>query len=173
MKKYDFAESENHWKGFLYDKDCQSEIVRSVFVPGQDTEESTDPATVAEARDDYRTVVTSNGEHFIRYACAAQNKDNQRRCGDCWGLVILPNQDFVRQNALRRADIKHGIRLGGKSIPWKVFGYLNLCAHVHRDGSMRISKFERCEFCQRDFPVEEKWYLDLPFVRPPTRPVRA
>jgi hypothetical protein len=155
-------EQENYWAGFLYDKDCQSAIVRYYFSPGIETTRTRDFDVVIEARENGRTPVTSNREDFIHFTRDAQRKDLNTDCQDCWGLAVIPNQDLVREDALRRANIKHDLRLGGRMIPWKAIAYANLCVRVERDGSVQVSRFERCRFCDRDYPINVGWYLDLP-----------
>jgi hypothetical protein len=164
MKAFVLSDSENSWTGFLYDKDCQSEVVRRVLKPGIITQEQLDPDTVAEARDDCRTIVTSNGDHFIRYISDAQKKPNNSRCEDCWGLVILPSADFSREHAFQKANIRNGIQLGGATIPWKAVAYANICVRLHKDGRVQISRFKRCQFCQLDSPLLASWYVDLPII---------
>ena len=111
VKAYVLNELENEWAGFLYDKDCQSAVVRMFFQPGIDTAKREDIDTVIEAREDVRTPVTSNGQDFIRYTRQVQRKVLNPRCQDCWGLVILPNEDLVREKALAKAQIKRGSAL--------------------------------------------------------------
>jgi hypothetical protein len=161
MKAHIFSEEENWWTGFLYDKDCQSKIVRRALRPGVASTRNKDPETVAEAREKSRTVVTSNGDDFVRYIKEAQKKDNNKNCEDCWGLVILPNSDLIREYSLERANIKNGIRLGGKLIPWKAVGYVNLCVKVDRGGKVHVARFERCLYCEEAFLIKEDWYQHL------------
>src|ERR1700759_2967857 len=102
-----FDETENRWEGFIYDRDCCSDIVQSFFSRGIITRhKANDPATVTEARDLGRTIITSNGTDFIRYIGKAQKKDNNVECNDCWGMIWLPNPDFDRQNSLERLRIE-------------------------------------------------------------------
>ncbi len=101
MKAYVLDESENFWSGFLLDKDCDSEIVKREF-PGTSATRIEDPAIVADARDNCQTIVTSNETDFIRFTLEAQKRDNSQMCEDCWGFLILPNKDFIREYALRR-----------------------------------------------------------------------
>ena len=155
---------ENRWSGFLYDKDSRSAIVQRFFKPGEHTQYPTDPETVVEARAECRTIVTSNGADFIRYVRDAQENKNLKDCQDCWGLVILPNRDYERENALRIADIGHGIRLGPTRlghtlIPWKAIGFANLCVTVEKSGQVKVSKEGRCPFCERDYPIPTEWGL--------------
>ena len=162
MKAHIVSEEENWWSGFLYDKDCQSGVVRWALSPGVTTTRNEDAETVAEARGQCRTLVTSNGDDFLRYIKEAQKKDNNKNCEDCWGLVILPNADLVRDYPLRRANVRKGIRVGGRLIPWKAVGYANLCIKLDREGRVRTARFERCQYCQEVNPIKEEWYRKLP-----------
>jgi hypothetical protein len=85
MKAFVICDAENQWSGFAYDNDCQSEVVRRFLKPGEAAEAGPDPAIVDSARDNCQTIVTSNGEDFIRYVREAQKKENLKRCEDCWG----------------------------------------------------------------------------------------
>jgi hypothetical protein len=83
-----FDESEKSWSGFLYDRDCCSEIVKSFFSRGVITRHKrNDPATVLEAKDESRTIITSNGDDFIRYIGESQKVNNRKVCADNWGMI--------------------------------------------------------------------------------------
>ena len=163
MKSFVLYEQENRWAGFLYDENAQSEVVRKYFLRGESSpRRKDDPAIVADARDAARTIVTTNQGHLIRYVREAQKISSRPVCNDCWGLVVLiPDKDLQREHALAKADIRHGIRLGGKLVPWKAIGYANLCVKVEKNGHLQVLRFRRCEFCQRDFPITAEWYADL------------
>lgn len=156
-------EMENRWGGFLFDENVQSEVVRKYFIPGQASARGKDDSMiVTDAREDARTIVTTNQGHLIHYIREAQKTSNRPLCNDCWGLVVLiPDKDFQRQHALEKADIRRGIRLDGQVIPWKAIAYANLCVKVEKNGKIQVLKFKRCPFCQRDFPITAPWYLNL------------
>jgi virginiamycin B lyase len=137
-KAFILNEDENLWSGFLYDKDACSAVVKQFFKAGVQTKYPQDPQTVAEARDECRTIVTSNGVDFMRFMREAQKKDNFKTCEDCWGVVIIPNRDFEREFALNKADISHGILLGKELVPWKTIGFANLCVTVEKSGQVRV-----------------------------------
>lgn len=163
MKAFVLNEGEHGWRGFLHDKDCCSEIVKKYF-PGIPTTEQRDQDTIHEARDESRTIVTSNGDHFIRGIHKAQNRDINPRCEDCWGLVILPNLDLAREYALKKANIKTGLKIGKTKLPWRSVAWANLCIRINHEGKMSVSRFTRCKFCQRDMPITEEWYENLRVV---------
>ena len=132
-----FHEDENRWSGFLYDKDSCSAAITDYFKPGKPTQFHDDLETVIEARDSCRTVITSNATDFLRYSRDAQKNKNLKSCNDCWGLVIVPNKDYARENALKAADIRHGVRLGDRQVPWKAVAFANLCVVVEKNGSSK------------------------------------
>ena len=152
-------EDENRWSGFLYDKDSCSAVITDYFKPGKPTQFQNDLDTVIEARDWCRTVITSNACDFLRYFRGVQKNKNLKSCNDCWGLVTVPNKDYERQNALRVADIRHGVRLGGRQVAWKAIAFANLCVLVEKNGTVKASKLERCPFCERDFPLPPEWRI--------------
>jgi hypothetical protein len=77
-------------------------------------------------------------------------------------LVILPNKDFERANALKAADIARGVKLGGQIVPWKAVGFANLNVSVEKNGIVKVSKIGRCPFCERDYPLPRSWNLTPP-----------
>jgi hypothetical protein len=122
MKAFVLSESENYWSGFLLERDCDSDIVRAFF-PGTITEKKDDADTTVEAREKCKTIVASNEKDFIRCIREAQKREIGPRCEDCWGLVVLPNKDLQRKNALEKANIKNGLKFGRRMMPWKAVGY--------------------------------------------------
>lgn len=152
-------QDENRWSGFLYDKDSCSTVMTHYFKPGKPTSFQNDLETVIEARERCLTVVTSNGPDFLRNFRDAQRNKNLKACNDCWGLVIVPNKDYDRENALRSADIKHGVRLGHRLVPWKAIAFANLCVVVEKNGTVKASKVGRCPFCEQDFPLPSGWRI--------------
>ncbi len=156
-KPFTLSQDENGWSGFLYDQDSCSAVVQQYFRPGKQTQCRHDPQTVFEARDQCRTIVTSNGVDFLRFMREMQKKDNFKTCEDCWGLVIIPNRDFERELAFSKANIAHGVRLGKELVPWKTVAFANLCVSVEKSGRIQVSKFERCKFCERDYPLPTRW----------------
>jgi hypothetical protein len=160
-KAYQLHEDENAWGGFVYDKDSCSDVVRKFF-RGVPTAKNYDPETVNEARDARKTVITSNEKHFVPLTCEAQSRSIFPRCHDCWGLVLIPNLDLQRQYAFNKARVKSGVLIQGKRLVWKAAMWANLCVKITSDGVMHVKKFERCEHCQHDTPIDADWYRNLP-----------
>ena len=144
----------------MSDKDCCSEIVQ-LFFPGVNTTKERDLDTIFEARDECRTVVTSNGDHFISGIRKAQKRDINPNCEDCWGLVILPNADLVRKYALEKAKINNGLTIGKTRLPWRSVGWANLCVRINNEGKITVTRFARCRFCEHDTPIGAEWYKNL------------
>ena len=164
-KAYVIGEDEHLWDGFMYDKDSNSETVRSLFPNGIPTEKQRDCETVIEARGEGRTILTANGTDFLRFMAEAQKVDNFDQCTYCWGVLWLPNHDYDKLNALKKLDIQHHVSVNGKILPWRSVGYLNLCVRVNRDGTLRVSRFKRrCQFCEKAAPMNEDWYIGLPVI---------
>jgi hypothetical protein len=164
MKAYQVHEDENGWRGFIFDKDSCSDVVKKFF-RGVPTSEKDDREVVNEARDESKTVITSNEKDFVRFTLEAQNRSIFPRCEDCWGLLIIPNADLQRQYAFAKAKISRGVQIGGERLTWKAAMWANLCVKITSEGKMTVRKFERCEHCQRDLPIDAEWYKSLPTVR--------
>lgn len=161
MKAYQIHEHENGWRGFIYDKDACSDVVTKFFPNGVLTTEREDRETVKEARDESKTIITSNEKDFIRFTLEAQNRSIFPRCEDCWGLVIVPNADLQRRWGFEKAKIRSGVQIGGERLTWKAAMWANLCVRITSEGKMIVRKFERCEHCQRDLPIDAEWYKRL------------
>ena len=161
VKAYQLHEDENGWRGFIYDKDSCSDVVKKFFPDGVLTTEKYDPETIKEARNEGKTVITSNEGDYIRFTLEAQNRSINPRCDDCWGLVIIPNADYQRRRAFAKAKIRSGVQIGGERLTWKAAMWANLYVKITSDGKMTVRKFERCKFCQRDSPIDTEWYKRL------------
>jgi hypothetical protein len=87
-------------------------------------------------------------------------------------LVIIPNKELHREFALRKANIKAGIRIAGEQLPWKAAAYANLCVAIEQTGTVKITKFERCLYCEKASPLlDQQWYKNLPVAHAARRPV--
>ena len=164
VKAYQLDEAENGWRGYLYDKDSDSEVVMKFFPDGVLTTKKEDRETVKEARDEAQTVITSNETDYIRFTLEAQNRSIFPRCEDCWGLVIIPNADLQRQRAFAKTKIRSGVQIGGGRLVWKAAMWANLCVKITSEGKVTVRKFERCKHCQRDLPIDADWYKNLPTI---------
>lgn len=173
MKRFQVDDNEIIWRGFLIDKDA--EAAAPYFKGASVATAHEDPDIVQEAWDRRRTIVTSNRRDFVRHIQQHQNRENQPRCRDLWGLVVIPNLHLLREKGL--SFIRHGLtpvsrveRLG-----WPGIALLNLYIHLTGDQKLEIRRFGRCSYCERDRPIPEPWnawYRSLPMVGNPTHPLR-
>lgn len=76
VKAYQLDEAENGWRGYLYDKDSDSEVVKKFFPDGVLTTKKEDRETVKEARDEAQTVITSNETDYIRFTLEAPEPEH-------------------------------------------------------------------------------------------------
>ena len=95
----------------------------------------------------------------MRFMREAQKKDNFKMCEDCWGIVIIPNKDFERELAFSKANIAHGVRMGQELVPWKTVAFAKYRVSVEKSGRIQVSKFDRCKFCERNYPFPTKWSI--------------
>ena len=72
-----------------------------------------------------------------------------------------PCNTLRRQYALAKAKIHKGVQIGGVRLVWKAAMWANLCVKITSEGKMIVKKFERCEHCQRDLPIDAEWYKGL------------
>jgi hypothetical protein len=160
-KAHILSQDEHFWRGFIIDLDVRDAL--PLFRRAHVTRFAKDPETVHEGWVGFRTIVTANEKDFVRYILAHSNKDSGRICQDCWGLLVLPGNAVTRARLIPK--VKNGIKIGGLIIPWRAVAYANLCVTLHSDGSVGVRRFARCIRCDRDFPIKEQWYLDLPVIR--------
>jgi hypothetical protein len=121
-----------------------------------------DAATVHEAWDDYRTIVTANETHFICYKLEHQKRDSCTTCQDCWGLLVIPARAIVRERLLPK--VKNGVPVKSQILPWHAAACANLCVSLHANGSIGVRRFRRCTHCEKDTPIKTDWYKSLPEI---------
>jgi hypothetical protein len=162
---------ENQWRGFLFDRDCMEDQTVVDHFRGTATRMRHDPETVEEGWQAARTVITSNAQHFLKYSASFQRRDNNTECRDCWGLLLIPNRGHDRAFALQKSGIARGVVINGNCLPWKAVAWANLCVSLERSGRIKVTRFERCVFCEREHPlIKEPWYQALPLAQSAVRP---
>jgi len=154
------SEDEHLWCGFIIDLDVTETL--PLFRRAHITAYPTDPETVHESWLENRTVVTNNEKDFIRYSLEHSKRDSGPVCQDCWGLLIVPADAITRGRVIVKA--KNGVTIAGRLVPWRVIGYANLCVTLHTDGGVSVRRLRRCAWCERNAPIEEQWYKDLPVI---------
>jgi hypothetical protein len=160
MRSFVLSDNELLWGGFIIDINAQEmpPVFERLHLKAKVTAHGDDPATVHEAWQEYRTIVTANEAPFIRYMLEHQKRDSGR-CQDCWGLLVVPASAIVRERLLPK--VKNGVPVNGKILPWRAAAYANLCVSLHTDGSIGLRRFRRCPYCEKDAPIKAKWYKSL------------
>jgi hypothetical protein len=164
MRSFALSDKEFLWRGFIVDLNAQEmlPVFKRLHLKAAVTAYGDDAATVHEAWDHYRTIVTANEAHFIRYMLEHQKRDSGTTCQDCWGLLVVPASAILRERLLPK--VKNGIPVDGRIIPWRAAAYANLCISLHADGSIGVRRFRRCPHCEKDTPIKTDWYRGLPEI---------
>lgn len=147
-------DDEKDWGGFLIDEDSSS--ARDFFKRARGAKAHNDPDIVREAREECRTVVTSNGWDFVRYIKDEQNPPNFPDCRDVWGLLAIPNREFTWIS--QRERIRHGLAVPGiEVLRWPAIGFLNLWITLPDQGRPIVKRFERCRFGVETYQIPKRW----------------
>jgi hypothetical protein len=102
MRSFALSDNEFLWRGFIVDLNAQEmlPVFERLHLKATVTAYGDDAATVYEAWQEYRTIVTANEAHFIRYMLEHQKRDSGTTCQDCWGLLVVPARAIVRERLL-------------------------------------------------------------------------
>ena len=110
-------------------------------------ENATDRDIVERACGGGFTIVTCNGDHFIKEFQRYLDQTERKNCHEMFGLVILPNGFEVQKRALK--GIANKLRLNGRAIGWKDVSEQDCCVRVEKTGHVKASRFERCRYCKK------------------------
>lgn len=167
QKSFQASDQETGWGGFLVDEDAAAALPlldRAVRAKAH-----ADADIVAEAWDEQRTIVTSNGRDFVRFIQEFQNPPNNPNCRDLWGLLVVPNAHLVREKAIEL--VRRGLDIPKCGIlRWPGAAIMNLYIRPTASGTVEIHRFKRCPFCEhpeRGITIAEPWntwYRSLPVV---------
>jgi len=140
--------------GFLLDRDVSK--VASLF-PKKRTktladagisERATDPQIVRYAWEMGLTIVTGNGEDFVKEFHQFLARTMQADCHEMFGLVVLPN-GYERQKRLLQ-NIEARLKFGNETITWADVAHRNLYVRVKRTGGTEVRRFPRCSYCLKN-----------------------
>jgi hypothetical protein len=102
--------------GFLLDRDVSkaaslfpANITRTIMQVGL-PDNASDAAIVRKAWQLRRTIVTGNGDHFIKEILKFQKQTKQVDCHEMFGLVVLPNGYETQKRLLQMIGTR--LRLG-------------------------------------------------------------
>ncbi len=111
------------------------------------SETAKDAAIVEKAWELEATIVTSNGDDFLREVRKFLRRTKRKDCHDLFGLVILPNKFEIQRRTL--AELGSRLRFNGKKITWDDIWQNNLCVRVVAVGNPEITQLPRCFYCQK------------------------
>lgn len=139
--------------GFLLDRDVSKAV--SLF-PRKRTKTLADVGLSEEARDSEivkkawergLTIVTGNGDDFVREIIAFQSRTERNDCHELFGLVVLPN-GYEHQKRLLH-DLESKLRLGTETLKWTDVAQKNCLVKVKKSGLPEVRRFKRCFYCQK------------------------
>lgn len=139
--------------GFLLDRDVSKAVslfpasrVRTVAQAGL-ADDATDAEIVRKAWELRLTVVTANGDDFLREFREFLSQTKRTDCHDMFGLVILPNGYENQRRSL--SGIEKKLRLDGQKINWAVVADKDCWVRVKKEGNPEVDRFPRCFYCQK------------------------
>ena len=144
-------------------KSCVAHLDNAVLATKHD-----DADIVEEAWWQRRTIVTGNRRHFVTQMRRFQSRENQKECRDLWGLIVVNNLRFLREEGIPL--IRTGLQVLPKKelLRWPGAAFLNLYVRLTASNRVEIRRFEkRCSCCERDLPPREpwnSWYRSLPLL---------
>lgn len=114
------------------------------------SQNAADPEIVKAAWERQLTIVTGNGDDFVRAITRflAQTKKASDGCHEVFGLVVLPN-GYERQRRILQ-NVEKTLRLGKEAITWTDVAYRNCYVRVKRTGGTEVKRFPRCFYCQKN-----------------------
>ncbi len=112
------------------------------------SERASDAAIVKAAWERQLTIVTGNGDHFVKEIQKFLAQTKRAECHEMYGLLVLPN-GYERQKRLLQ-DIEDRLRLGKEKLSWADVAHRNCCVKVTRLGAAEVRRFPRCFFCQKN-----------------------
>ena len=139
--------------GFLLDRDVSKtaslfprrrlKTLADVGLP----ETARDSEIVREAWERGLTIVTGNGDDFVREINAFQARTTRGECHEVYGLVVLPNGYEHQKRLLQGLEDK--LRLGSERLTWMDIAQKNCFVKVKKNEKPEVRRFKRCFYCQK------------------------
>jgi hypothetical protein len=134
--------------GFLLDRDVskvaslspkkRTKTLANVGLP----EDASDPEIVKKAWA-RGTIVTGNGDDFVREINRFLAQTKKAECHEMFGLVVLPI-------GYERSQDKTNLRLGKERLTWTDVAHRNYNVRVKRNGATEVQRFPRCAYCLKN-----------------------
>ena len=111
-------------------------------------QDAPDSEIIKEAWERRLTIVTGNGDHFVKEIQKFLAQTKRDECHEMYGLLVLPN-GYERQKRLLQ-EIEGRLKLGKERLSWADVADRNCCVKVTRLGAIEVRRFPRCFFCQKN-----------------------
>jgi hypothetical protein len=111
-------------------------------------ESAADSRIVREAWERGLTIITGNGDDFVKHIHKFLSQTKRAECHEMFGLVVLPNGYELQKRLLR--DIETKLRLGREKITWADIANRNCYVLVKRNGGTEVRRFPRCSYCLKN-----------------------
>ena len=140
--------------GFLLDRDVSK--AASLF-PKKRTktladvglrQDAPDSKIIREAWGRGLTIITGNGDDFVREIKKFLAQTKRAECHETFGLVVLPN-GYERQKRIVQ-NIEPRLRMGKEKLAWADVMERNLYVKVKRNGCVEVQRFPRCGYCLKN-----------------------
>lgn len=139
---------------FLFDRDVSKAVSllskkrsRTVSDVGL-ADNATDATVVAKAWELDATIVSANGDDFLRDMRAFSRQTKKSECHDLFGLVILPSGFEIQKRVV--PGVGDRLRYKGKLISWKEVQRENLCVRVSANrGFPSVTQLPQCFYCEK------------------------
>lgn len=111
-------------------------------------ENATDAEIVRKAWDLCLTIVTANGDDFVKEITRFQNQTTRVNCHEMFALVVLPNGYESQRRLLQRTGEK--LRLGTEKLTWGDVALKNWYVRLKKRANPEVKRFKRCFYCQKN-----------------------
>jgi hypothetical protein len=111
-------------------------------------ESAADSIIVREAWERGLTIVTGNGDDFVKHIQKFLSQTKRAECHEMFGLVVLPKGYEVQKRLLR--DVETKLRLGQEKITWADVANRNCYVLVKCKGGTVVRRFPRCSYCLKN-----------------------
>jgi hypothetical protein len=110
-------------------------------------ENATDAQIVRKAWDLRLTIVTANGDDFVKEILRFQDQTKISDCHEMFGLVVLPNGYESQKRLLQRGRKK--LRPGDEKLTWADVAKKNCYVRLKTGGNPEVTKLPRCFYCKK------------------------
>jgi len=99
------------------------------------------------------TIVTVDGDDFLKECTNFQNQTKRKDCHEMFGLVVLPNGYENQKRVLQ--TVRRHLRLSGARVSWRDVALKNLYVRVRKDGRAEIKRLSGVSTARSCMPRAE------------------